>query len=67
MRRLLRPLLLSFCIIATPVLASAQLVIAGRVTGDAGRGLAGAQVIIEGTTIGTIAAENGGYRLVIAS
>jgi TonB-dependent SusC/RagA subfamily outer membrane receptor len=67
MRRLLRPLLLSFCIIATPVIASAQLVIAGRVTGDGGRGLAGAQVIIEGTTIGTIAAENGGYRLVIAS
>ena len=67
MRFLLRPLLLSLCITATPLVASAQLVVAGRVSGEAGRGLPGAQVLIEGTTIGTIAVENGAYRLTIAS
>lgn len=67
MRPLLRSLLLSLSIIATPALASAQMVIAGRVTGDGARGLPGAQILIEGTTLGTVAVENGAYRLVIAS
>ncbi len=66
-RSLLHSLILSLCVIATPIIAGAQLVIAGRVTGDNARGLPGAQVIIEGTTIGTVAIENGSYRLVIAS
>src|SRR4026207_2126302 len=67
MSPLLRSLLLSLFLLATPLVAHAQLVIAGRVTGDGAAPLAGAQVLIQGTTIGTIAAENGGYRLVIAS
>ena len=67
MRPILRSLLLSLFFIATPFVAGAQLVVAGRVIGDGARGLPGAQVLIEGTTIGTIAAENGVYRLVVAS
>jgi TonB-dependent SusC/RagA subfamily outer membrane receptor len=67
MRLPLRSLLLFLCFSATPIAASAQLVVAGRVTGDGAAPLAGAQVLIQGTTIGTVAAENGGYRLVISS
>lgn len=50
-----------------PALAAAQLVISGRVTDDGGRGLAGAQVLIENTTIGTVAGDDGAYRLTIVS
>ena len=49
----------------TPALAAAQLIITGRVTGDAGNGLPTAQVLIEGTTIGTATNDDGVYRLVI--
>src|SRR5688572_16780358 len=69
MRLSLRSLLLSLCIafLIAPALASAQLVISGRVTDEAGRGIPGAQVLIENTTIGTLAADDGTYRLSIAS
>ena len=42
-----------------PLIASAQVVVAGRVTNDAGVGLSSAQVLIEGTTIGTSAGNDG--------
>src|SRR5688500_18901637 len=69
MRLLLRSFFLSLCIalVTAPAPASAQLVISGRVNDETGRGLPGAQVLIENTTIGTIAADDGTYRLTIAS
>ena len=60
--RLLATLLL---IALTPLAAAAQLIITGRVTGDAGNGLPAAQVLIEGTTIGTATNDEGVYRLVV--
>ncbi len=50
-----------------PAVAAAQLVISGRVTDEGGRGLDGAQILIENTTIGTVAGDDGAYRLSIAS
>ena len=49
----------------TPALSAAQLTITGRVTSDAGNPLPTAQVLIEGTTIGTAATDDGSYRLVV--
>ena len=48
-----------------PAVAAAQLTITGRVTSDAGVGLPTAQVLIEGTTIGTATNDDGVYRLVV--
>ena len=59
------PLLAFLLLAATPLVSSAQLTIAGRVTGGAGNPLPVAQVLIEGTTIGTATNEEGAYRLVI--
>lgn len=67
MRPQLRFLPVAFALFAAPILASAQLTIAGRVTDVGGRGLTGAQVLIEGTTIGTAADNDGVYRLVIGA
>ena len=67
MRPTLRSLLFSLLFVASPLIARAQVVIAGRVLNNGGTALPGAQVLIEGTTVGTVAVENGGYRLVIAS
>ena len=52
-------------LVFTPAIVAAQLTITGRVTGDAGNGLPTAQVLIEGTTIGTAANDDGVYRLVV--
>jgi TonB-dependent SusC/RagA subfamily outer membrane receptor len=52
-------------LVLSPALARAQLTITGRVTGDAGNGLSTAQVLIEGTTIGTATTDDGTYRLVV--
>src|SRR5688500_313908 len=60
-RHLASLLLLAF----TPLVAAAQLTITGRVTGDAGNGLPAAQVLIEGTTVGTATNDDGVYRLVV--
>ena len=51
--------------LALPATARAQLTVQGRVTDEAGRGIAGAQVSVEGTTIGTLAGDDGSYRLVV--
>jgi TonB-linked SusC/RagA family outer membrane protein len=48
-----------------PAVAAAQLTITGRITGDAGNALPTAQVLIEGTTIGTATNDDGVYRLVV--
>ena len=48
-----------------PAVAAAQLTITGRVTSDAGVGLPTAQVLIEGTTIGTATNDDGVYRLIV--
>ena len=48
-----------------PTVAAAQLTITGRITSDAGVGLPTAQVLIEGTTIGTATNDDGVYRLVV--
>ena len=65
----LRSLFVLLCLafLAAPAAAAAQLVIAGRVNDETGRGIPGAQVLIENTTIGTIADDDGAYRLVISS
>jgi TonB-dependent SusC/RagA subfamily outer membrane receptor len=57
------PFLLAF--LATPLVAFAQVTIAGRISDPGNRGLTGSQVVIEGTTIGTSADNDGVYRLVI--
>ena len=67
MRRSVRLLVFLLTLIALPAAASAQLTIAGRVMDEGGRGLAGAQVLIEGTTIGTVAGTDGAYRLAVPS
>jgi hypothetical protein len=68
MRQILRllviPLLFGF---AAPALAQGPLVISGRVTDQAGAPIPGAQIVIEGTTIGTVAGDNGEYRLVVGA
>jgi TonB-dependent SusC/RagA subfamily outer membrane receptor len=65
MRPTLRLLFVLLSFLATPLLASAQLTVAGRISDPDGRGIAGAQVLIEGTTIGTAADNDGTYRLVV--
>jgi TonB-dependent SusC/RagA subfamily outer membrane receptor len=68
MRQILRLLVLPLLFgLAAPTLAQAQLVISGRVTDQSGAPIPGAQVVIEGTTIGTVAGDNGTYRLVIGA
>jgi TonB-dependent starch-binding outer membrane protein SusC len=67
MRISLRLFPIALAFVATPLLASAQLTVAGRVTDQGGRGLPASQVLIEGTTIGTAADNDGAYRLVIAA
>ncbi len=62
MRPSLRFLVLFLALIATPLAASAQLVVAGRGTNDTGVGLSGAQVLIGGTTIGTAAGNDAKVR-----
>ena len=65
MRPTLRLLFVGLSFLATPLLASAQLTVAGRINDPEGRGITGAQVLIEGTTIGTAADNDGTYRLVV--
>ncbi|HEX3160469.1 MAG TPA: TonB-dependent receptor, partial [Gemmatimonadaceae bacterium] len=48
-----------------PALARAQLTVQGRVLDEGGRPISGAQVRVEGATIGTVAGADGAYRLVI--
>jgi TonB-dependent starch-binding outer membrane protein SusC len=60
-----RFVLMLVLLVLSPTLARAQLTITGRVTGDAGNGLSTAQVLIEGTTIGTATTDDGTYRLVV--
>ncbi len=67
MRPTIRSLLLSLLFISSPLIARAQVVIAGRVLDNGNKALPGAQVLIEGTTVGTVAVDNGGYRLVVNS
>ncbi|MFN2601866.1 MAG: TonB-dependent receptor domain-containing protein [Gemmatimonadaceae bacterium] len=67
MRITIRSLLLSLCFLSSPLVARAQVVIAGRVLDNDSKPLPGAQVLIEGTTVGTIATDNGGYRLAVNS
>lgn len=57
----------SIALCLAPATAAAQLAITGRVTGDGGRPISGAQILIEGTTLGTVAGDDGGYRLVVES
>ena len=52
---------------ALPLTAHAQLTISGQVTDETGRGIPGAQVLIEGTTIGTLTGDNGAYKLSVNS
>ena len=52
---------------ALPLTAHAQLTISGRVTDETGRGIPGAQVRIEGTTIGTLTGDDGAYKLTVNS
>jgi TonB-dependent SusC/RagA subfamily outer membrane receptor len=49
----------------TPQLLTAQLTVTGRVTDEAGRALAGAQLGIEGTGLVAVADDTGGYRLLV--
>jgi TonB-dependent SusC/RagA subfamily outer membrane receptor len=67
MRSSLRVLALILLTLFCPSVAAAQLTIEGRVTDETGIGLPGAQVLIEGTTAGTIANDTGGYRFVVAA
>jgi TonB-dependent SusC/RagA subfamily outer membrane receptor len=60
-----RLILASALLALTPALAAGQLTITGRITGDAGNGLSTAQVLIEGTTIGTATNDDGAYRLLV--
>ncbi|HUF66467.1 MAG TPA: TonB-dependent receptor [Gemmatimonadaceae bacterium] len=62
--RLLAPLLFAG---AAPATAFPQLTVSGRVTNEADRPLPGAQVLIEGTTLRTVAGEDGSYRLTVPS
>ena len=67
MRLNIRSLLLSLLFVSAPLVARAQFVVAGRVLDNDSKALPGAQVLIEGTTVGTVAVDNGGYRLVVNS
>ena len=67
MSRSLKLLAAIVAVAAIPALASAQFTMQGKVTDDAGRPIAGAQLALEGTSIGTATNDEGGYRLVIAS
>ncbi|MFN2635936.1 MAG: TonB-dependent receptor domain-containing protein [Gemmatimonadaceae bacterium] len=53
--------------LGAPLALRAQLTISGQVTDEAGRPIAGAQILIEGTTVGTLTGDNGTYRLTVAS
>jgi TonB-dependent starch-binding outer membrane protein SusC len=53
--------------LGAPVVAEAQLTVSGRVTDETGRALAAASVLIDGTRVGTVTADDGTYRLVVAS
>ncbi len=65
MRHGLRTLALLVSLAAAPATALAQLTIQGTVTDESGRGLGGAQLVVEGTGIGTIANDSGAYRLLV--
>ena len=54
-------------LVLTPAIAAAQLTITGRVTSESGTGLPTAQVLIEGTTVGTATNDEGVYRLVVTA
>jgi TonB-dependent SusC/RagA subfamily outer membrane receptor len=60
-----RPVLALLALTLTPAIASAQVTLTGRITGDAGNPLPFAQVLVEGTTVGTAANEEGVYRLLV--
>jgi TonB-dependent SusC/RagA subfamily outer membrane receptor len=62
-----RPALVFALLAFTPLAAVAQLTVTGRVTSDAGTGLPGAQVMVEGTTVGTATDSEGAYRLLVAA
>ena len=68
MRQILRLLFLPLLFgLAAPAFAQGPLVISGRVTDQAGAPIPGAQIVIEGTTIGTVAGDDGVYRLVVGA
>ncbi|HEX6251356.1 MAG TPA: TonB-dependent receptor [Gemmatimonadaceae bacterium] len=67
MRATLRVLSLLLITGTIPATALAQLTVSGRVVNEAGQPILGAQVRIEGTTLGTTAREDGSYRLTVAS
>ncbi|HVE80354.1 MAG TPA: TonB-dependent receptor, partial [Gemmatimonadaceae bacterium] len=50
-----------------PALGRAQLTVQGRVSDEGGRPVAGAQVSVEGTTAGTVAGDDGTYRLTLTA
>ena len=58
-------LVAALCAIGAPAVAHAQLTVQGRVTDEGGRPIAGAQVTIEGTTLGILAGDDGSYRLIV--
>ena len=65
-QRLVRSALPAVVAVAlAPAIARAQLTVQGRVTDDGGRPIAGAQVFVEGTTLGTLVGADGAYRLVV--
>ncbi len=53
--------------LGAPLVAEAQLTVSGRVTDETGRALAAASVLIDGTRVGTVTADDGTYRLVVGS
>ncbi|HEU4630454.1 MAG TPA: TonB-dependent receptor [Gemmatimonadaceae bacterium] len=55
----------ALCALGVPAAARAQLTVQGRVTDEGGRPIAGVQITVEGTTVGTLAGDDGAYRLVV--
>jgi TonB-linked SusC/RagA family outer membrane protein len=53
-------------LLCLPSLAFAQLTIQGTVTDDRGEGLAGANIILKGTNLGTASDNNGNFTLIVS-
>lgn len=66
MKKILLPGLTAVLILATSVLWAQDMVVSGRVTdADDGSGLPGVNVVLEGTTNGTVTDVDGGYSLTV--